>query len=358
MVAMALFGLLLATITQMISCLVFAISSCRDTVQVDVDARLVFDRMAIDFSKMVKRQDVDSVFAKLPGNDAMFFYSESPAYVGGSGASALSETTKSTVSLVGYRINFQNSNYPNLPVLERLGETLGWTGETSNDASLLQGNSAPGSMVSFTYASGSAVPMLSTTLAGNWSTTIGTFGKSYSDGTDADYHVLSDTVYRMELQFLLTDGTLSQYPILSNPPATWPSGANSPIFYTTSTADPTMTDDVSSYSVGSRWLNTSTGRAYICTNAASGSAVWSPIGVEDVTAVVVVLAMLDDNSRKIVTATSGLVTPLSDAVNGTQISKTWLAAVNTSNFGSVCGIPQMAAARVRVYQRYFYLPRH
>ena len=46
----------------------------------------------------------------------------------------------------------------------------------------------------------------------------------------------------------------------------------------TATADPTATDDADNYwSVGSKWLNTSTGHAFVCTDATAGAAVWSQI---------------------------------------------------------------------------------
>lgn len=53
------------------------------------------------------------------------------------------------------------------------------------------------------------------------------------------------------------------------------------------TADPTVTDDASGgYSAGSRWLNTSTGDFFICTDPTTGAAQWqveSTINFSDVT---------------------------------------------------------------------------
>jgi len=311
----------------------------------DSQARLIFDRMANDFAKMVKRPDADCIFAKQPGNDAMFFYSQVPAYA----ASSLGSTTKNTVALVGYRISTNSSKYqpPNYaagyPVLERLGETLAWDGATSNDATAAQDNTSPGGMVFFAYPTGSATPDPASTLDGNWSKTIGTAANQYADGADKDYHVLSDTVYRMEIAFLLTDGTVSTLPV-TNPSTTTNNLA--------ATAAPTGAADRSAgYTVGSRWLNTTTGRGYICTDATAGAAVWNPIGVQDVSAVIVAIALLDNTSRKIVAGYDGMASALPDASGTTPIAKTW----RSGNYLTGGGIPRAAASQIRIYQRTFSL---
>lgn len=46
----------------------------------------------------------------------------------------------------------------------------------------------------------------------------------------------------------------------------------------TATADPGVTNDVDEgYTVGSRWLNTTTGALYFCTDNSDGAAVWEPL---------------------------------------------------------------------------------
>jgi len=343
LVAMAVFAMLAVLVAQLTISTTSVTAGGTKRMDVDNQARLIFDRMANDFARMVNRPDVDCIFAKQPGNDAMFFYSEGPAYA----AESLGSSTKNTVALVGYRINTNSTKYqpPNYaagyPVLERLGETLAWDGTTSNDASAAQDNTMPGGMVFFTYPTGSATPDPASTLDGNWTKTIGTAASQYTDGTDKDYHVLSDAVYRMELAFLLTDGTVSTRPV-TNP--------------TTSTnnlaaaAAPTATSDRSAgYSVGSRWFDTTTGRGYICTDATAGAAVWNPIGVQDVSAVNVAIALLDNTSRKIVSTYDSMASALPDASGATPIAKTW------GDGNVVTGIPQAAASQLRIYQRTFSL---
>ena len=153
----------------------------------DEEARMILDRMGSDFDRMIKRADVDYVFLKQSGNDAMWFYSEAPSYYPPADGNNVSidGSAKSSVALVGYRIN---STYK----LDRLGKGLTWDRTAS-----------PKSSVFLTYPSGSSTPITASTLAGNWPTTVTT------TSTDRDYNLISDQVYRLEFSFLLKDGTLS-----------------------------------------------------------------------------------------------------------------------------------------------------
>ena len=78
--------------------------------------------------------------------------------------------------------------------------------------------------------------------------------------------------------------------------------------------------------------------------------------MKDISAIVVTLAVLDSNSRKIITGNlSGAA--LVDAVSGTPVAKTWMTALNNpATFASASGIPLSAAGQVRIFQRIFYLP--
>jgi prepilin-type N-terminal cleavage/methylation domain-containing protein len=368
LVAMAVLVLLVAMVTQLTNSAGTTITNSGKSMDADSQARLIFDRMANDFAKMVKRTDIDYVFCKSTGtpsagtsgfNDAMFFYSEAPAYYDNTSTSA---SSKSTVALVGYRVNSKLQ-------LERLGKGLTWDGATNNSTT----PSAPGSMIFLTSGSGGAIPLFSTTIAGdgstanpgNW-TTIGTVSGSsgassaFSDGTDSDYHVLAEQAYRLSIAFLLTDGTVSTRPIL---PSTLISGSNSPTSFTTS--NPVATNDsIQGYAVGSRWCNTSSGQGYICADAAPGAAVWNRIGIQDISAIIVGIGILDTTSRKIVTSTNALVGAL-PSINGSMdgtlnppmlMAQVWGNAITSSNFATASGIPPTAASQVRIYQRYFYLP--
>ena len=193
LVATAVLVLLLLVVAQLTNSTSATMANSSKHMDADSHARMIFDRLAIDFDKIVQRNDVDYRFLKQTGNDAMWFYSEAPAYFTGSPT----VSARSTVSLVGYRIN---SSYQ----LERLGKGLEWDGTPTSTLG--------GSVVFLTYPLGSTMPLAASTLVGNWPTTVTT------TSTDPDYNVLSDQAYRLEFCFQLRDGTLSTNPYI--PPNT------------------------------------------------------------------------------------------------------------------------------------------
>jgi len=364
MVSMVVLILLVVMIVSLTNSATTVFTSGRNRLDADSQARLIFDRMAVDFAKMVKRPDADCVFAKLDGgagdgeNDAMFFYSEAPAYFNSSVTG-----NASPVTLVGYRINFNNANHPGVPVLERLGKGLTWDGATSG--------TNPGGMVFLTIPGSSATPGSASTITGNWTelgTPAGANGCAFGDGTDSDYSVLSDEVYRIEIQFLLTDQSISIMPILTATPASWRNNGGQ-TFYTQSTSDPTSNNNWPIYNVGSRWWNKTTKQGFICAkinnvnNGLVGGAVWNRIGIQDVDAVIVGIALLDDNSRKLISSTNSyvnMVNALNDASAGTPVLQTWngwngSSYTSPAPFLTSSNIPKAAAGQIRVYQRYFYL---
>ena len=357
LVSIVVLALRVVVVTMMLDATSMAVKTSSQHMDSESQARLVFDRMANDFAKMVKRNDADCLLYKNPvdgtsaRNDAMFFYSEAPAYYD---ASSTGRPKKNSVALIGYRINSANPAYPNSPVLERLGLGLTWEGGSSS------GPGCPVFLAAHASTTNPAVPDPATTLAGNWggssSTPLGTLPGGYSNGSDpyasgdsGAYHVLGDLVYRMEIQFLLADGTLSDMPI-TNPVAK--------INNFDANLQPTDSDDASSgYSRGSRWFDSGSGRGFICTSATVGAAAWDLIGVQDVSAIEVTLAVLDGSSRKIIAGNlSG--TPLLDAVNGIPVAKAWVASANNVvAFAKASGIPVAAASQVRIYHRTFSLAR-
>jgi hypothetical protein len=84
--------------------------------------------------------------------------------------------------------------------------------------------------------------------------------------------------------------------------------------------------------------------------------------IANVTAVIVTVAEIDSQNAKIVPAASWtkLVQALPDAdptvmATGTSTAQTWNAQIASGTFAATAGIPQKAAAGVRVYDRFFYL---
>ena len=244
----------------------------------DSQVRIVFDRMANDFGAIIRRQNVDYIFAKQNGNDTMYFFSEAAKYFD----TSISDSAKSSLALVGYRVN---SSFQ----LERLSRGLTWDGQVGPSP-------APGSMVFLTYPSPGATPFPASTIAGNWAAAVGT-GPAYSNGTGADYHVIGDQVYRLEVSFLKSNGTIST--------------------------------SVTSYN-----------------------------GLQDVAAIIVAVGMLDTTSRVIVapggqiTSPVGIpmVTALPDAVDGVTPLQKW----KTLPYLTTSGIPPAAASQLRIYERTFF----
>src|SRR5262249_50717523 len=105
--------------------------------QMDADsqARQVLDRMAIDFTQMVKRSDIDYYVKSnppfgvaglrtvlQPGNDQIAFYSAVPGYYPTS-------NYQSPVSLVAYRVN-ADSTSSKYNKMQRMGKGLLWNAVT------------------------------------------------------------------------------------------------------------------------------------------------------------------------------------------------------------------------------------
>lgn len=157
--------------------------------------------------------------------------------------------------------------------------------------------SGSGGVTFLTYTNSIATNALpASTMAGTWPAVIGT-APDY-EGTDADYHPLAQGVFRLEYFFQKKDGSY------------------------------TLARDQNQ-------------------------------GFRDVSAIVLALAVLDGDSSKIATDTSKLAEALpgptaANLTNNILPAELWQDIVNNSAaFASSAGIPQAAAARVRIYQRAF-----
>jgi prepilin-type N-terminal cleavage/methylation domain-containing protein len=283
LVSMAVLVMLVVLVARLMSSATLITTQSGKRMDSDTQIRVIFDRMASDFSGLVKRQDADYIFAKQAGNDTMYFFTEGSAYFD----SSVGDGAKSSASLVGYRVN---SSFQ----LERLSRGLTWDGTPTPSPS----PGSPGSIM-FLTPSGSSNPVSGSTIAGNWTSLVGS-PPSYSNGTGADYHVIGDQVYRLEVSFLQTNGTVSS--------------------------------SVASYN-----------------------------GLQNVSAIVVALGMLDTTSRVILlqngqipTSTgNNMIAVLPDSVDGTPTLQTWKA----STYLTASGISQASAAQLRIYERAFYLTK-
>jgi prepilin-type N-terminal cleavage/methylation domain-containing protein len=155
-----------------------------------------------------------------------------------------------------------------------------------------------------TYAaqppSTNSAPLATSTIPGVWGQTVGS-APVHTDGADANYHLLAKGVFRLFYCFQKTDGSLILEP----------------------TFDPTK------------------GK------------------LAETSALILTLAVLDDESRRPLSDITKLATALptptqSDLAAGRLPAEVWQAAVNNNTqFASAAGIPAATAARVRIYQRSF-----
>jgi prepilin-type N-terminal cleavage/methylation domain-containing protein len=189
LVALAVLALVVLLLFQTISGTSGAASAMKRHLDMDAEARSIFDRMETDIDSMVIRQDVDALFLGLPQdgsgasdhNDQFYFYSQAPGY---SSATA----GMSTHSLVGYAVTNQQ--------LARMSMVKRW-----DDLPFLTTN----------------VPV----------TGFNATNLSQSLGTATNYwHVIGPSVFRMEIGLMMkagttnADGTVNvnnSYASLSNP---------------------------------------------------------------------------------------------------------------------------------------------
>jgi len=177
LVAVAILCLLVGLLAQLLSNTSRAVSSSTNHLEADDRARLLFARMAADFSRAVRRADVD-YYLKSPsvaqtGNDRLAFYSE----VAGYSSSGLAQNS---VSLVAYRVRTVGETTS----VERMGKALSWDG-----------------------ASGSTSPVvfLPLTIAETWPA-------ATNDNDDTSFEAIAPNVFRLEYYYMLRDGTTGATP--------------------------------------------------------------------------------------------------------------------------------------------------
>jgi len=392
LVSVAVLVLIMTFIAQMMNSATISTTLSGRHVDTDSEARLVFDRMQSDFSRMSHRTDVDFVFAKQPdylnlntsgntgsasGTDAeMFFYSEAPAY-----PASTSGTDPSSVALIGYTINTTGSSYIPAYSLQRLSKGLTLNSQISQTSGTPDTETA--SMLFLTSTGLGGLPLAATGLLNSEPGVIGVYPDTPADNTD--YDLLSPEVLRMDFTFQVKDLTNPSAPsaAYSNfPCAFYKKGATNTRTINSGPPSQSPTNGSSHPVVGDRWYDTSTNRCYICTTLLSNGPnqflpVWEPNGMADVNAIVVTIAILDQRSRRVLpddTVLSALagsfLAPTEGALNPiysggsasgppqltadlwqTELSDMLLAAQDNSS----SKVPVSVLGQVRIYQRFFYL---
>jgi prepilin-type N-terminal cleavage/methylation domain-containing protein len=192
----------------------------------DTQARVVLDRMALDFAQMVKRTDVD-YYIKQPnkynghgnghgcgqgrngdkGSDQIAFYSMVPGYYPPGTA-----TEQSPISLVAYRIT--EANGARYGMLERMAKGLRWNGvdnSTGNSATypiVFATGQFPNSTQGNCPYAGTAGPWAAS--SPGWSAAICNDNGQWSQ--DNDYDVIGPGVFRFEYYYLLKNGRVTDWP--------------------------------------------------------------------------------------------------------------------------------------------------
>jgi|GEM_PF-1861767 len=273
LVAVFILTILMVFVVEIAQDALNIISTSHTHLSADAQAREVFSRFDLDLKGIPMRTDLDVVFSS--SNNAIFFYSEASGFFDSSNT-----TTYGTLALVGYRVDTNAQ-------LERLGKVLAWT----NSLFLTYATNQP---------STNSQALSSTTIPGAWGSVIGT-PPIYNDGSDSDYHLLADGVFRIFYCFQKTDGT-----------------------YALTLSSNAMQDKF-----------------------------------QDASALILTLAVLDHNSRAMVNDITKLAAALpnpsqTDLDNGMLPAQLWQNAVNNiGQFSQSAAIPKSVVGRVRIYQRSF-----
>ena len=208
LISIVVLALLILLATQVVNTTATVARPANKHIDTDTAARVVLDRMALDFGKMLKRTDVD-YYIKAPtgyrnpkshgkgkklqtgqvGSDQIAFFSQMPGYYPSSGGVA------SPISLVAYRVNSGSTTSASYLKLERMGKGLFWNGVTSP-------NNAPWPIV-FT-------PL---TIDATWPTA--THNDSSANSQDSDYETIGPQVFRFEYYYLRKDGSIKDIPAIS-----------------------------------------------------------------------------------------------------------------------------------------------
>src|SRR5436309_1126739 len=193
LVSLGVLALLVFFVTSLVNSAATITTLGHKQMDADSQARQFLDRMAIDFAKMVKRNDLDffakgttapnSVGGAMAGNDRIAFFSQLPGYY----PTGSTTTTQSPVSLIAYRVNSDSTNSSLYNKLERMGKGLVWNAATADTPVVFWAT-------------------ISTTWSAAASTT----------ATDAAYDVVGPKVFRFEYCYLRTNGSLVITPPLDS----------------------------------------------------------------------------------------------------------------------------------------------
>ena len=212
---------------------------------------------------------------------------------------------------------------------------------------------------------------------GSLPSAVGTEAGNFNDSTDTAYRSIGSQVFRFEYSFQLRDGTMSDKPMMVT------SASNGvPSSTVTATQRPLPTNDSTAggggWTIGSRWYDATNHIGYICLDATPNYAIWHEIGLQDIAAIVVTIAVIDKQGLiytkaiggdlknvaakfpdYVATTSTSTVTGdpayLLDPTNSNGWANALLPGNAISKLTGVNKLPQAMISQIRLYQRYFYL---
>lgn len=197
MVSISVLAILGGLVAQLMSSASRLTSTSKQSSDCDTEARYALSQISSDLARRVRRPDVDAFVGKADGNDKFFLFSEVAGY-----APTLDAVSRSTVSLVGYRIKTVPKGIGAQTGLElqRYARALPWV--------VSEGNKP----LPFITISGTPpVPFPASTLAGtNGKGAGGSFPTVLADDPTEDvyFQTLAQNVVRFEVSLLKKwDGT-------------------------------------------------------------------------------------------------------------------------------------------------------
>ena len=249
------------------------------------------------------------------GSDQIAFFCQTSGYP----ESGFTAEKQGAVTLVAYRIN-EDSTQPAYLRLERMAKGMLWN-SVSNTSNL---NNAKLPLV--------FLPQTIAAMGKSWYAAV--HSDTTNDSQDTDYETIGPDVFRFEYYYLLKNGAVK----------------------------------------GEPWDVTDASRATqstINTVRVSGTDYWSPIGLGDVQAIVVAIAVIDRTNRSLVnsvssTALSDLESDLADFADAKGLgnpakkigdmedswNQTLATVISQGVTGEGSKFPRPAASAIRVYSRY------
>jgi hypothetical protein len=320
LVSAAVLALIVLLVTRLVNHASIVVTHGNKHMDTESRVRQLFDRLAVDIAQMVKRTDV-SYYLKNAGttsamgngptgvNDRMAFFCATSGYYDASHVAY-----NSNYSVVAYRVNADPSSVSYNKV-ERMAKGLPLNAAYSSTPS---GSTSVVTPVLFLVPKpgdpytgpASCVTTIDSSLYNGWPTTTAAYPSTdyYSSDTYQKYQLVASQVFRFEYYYLTT----------ASPPAL--------VAYPTSSfKDATL-----------NWQDPKT------------------INIKDIAAIVVAVATIDPQSKKLLTDAQiqMLVTRLANYTSGGPgaLLTQWQTTLN-----GVTDMPRPAIQGIRLYERYFYL---